>query len=75
MLPRHFCESFGGQACCHHAWISALRFRKPWPENVETAYAVEKIIRDADAVPATMAILHDRMTSFLSAADIDYPVT
>ncbi|WP_422468349.1 pseudouridine-5'-phosphate glycosidase [Endozoicomonas sp. ALC013] len=55
--------------------MSALRFRKPWPENVETAYAVEKIIRDADAVPNTMIILHDRITSFLTAADIDYPVT
>ncbi|MGI2028954.1 pseudouridine-5'-phosphate glycosidase [Endozoicomonas acroporae] len=51
-----------------------MRFRKPRPENVETAYAVEKIIRDADAVPATMAILYYRMTSFLSAADIDFPV-
>ena len=29
----------------------------PWPENVETAHAVEKIIRDAGAVPATTAIL------------------
>ncbi|MGO0306001.1 hypothetical protein ACTL6P_05195 [Endozoicomonas acroporae] len=43
---------------------------------------MEKIIRDADAdadadanaVPATMAILYYRMTSFLSAADIDFPV-
>ncbi len=28
----------------------------PWPENVATAHAVEKIIRDAGVVPVTTAI-------------------
>jgi pseudouridine-5'-phosphate glycosidase len=29
----------------------------PWPQNVETALAVEQIVRDAGAIPATIAIL------------------
>ena len=44
----------------------------PWPENVETAHAVEKIIRDAGAVPATTAILKGRLKAGLSDAEIDY---
>ncbi|WP_066014968.1 pseudouridine-5'-phosphate glycosidase [Endozoicomonas atrinae] len=44
----------------------------PWPENVETAHAVEKIIRDTGAVPATTAILKGRLKAGLSEAEIDY---
>lgn len=34
----------------------------PYPANVETALAVEAIIREAGAVPATIAILNGRLT-------------
>src|SRR5688572_21856340 len=30
----------------------------PHPQNVETARAVERVVRDAGAVPATIAVLH-----------------
>lgn len=33
----------------------------PYPQNVETAKAVEQIVRDQDAVPATIAILEGRL--------------
>ena len=44
----------------------------PYPKNVETAYNVEKIIRDAGAVPATIAILGGKITVGLSKEQIDY---
>ncbi len=33
----------------------------PWPQNVETARAVEAEVRDAGAVPATIAVLDGRL--------------
>ena len=33
----------------------------PWPQNVETALAVEQIVRDAGAIPATIAILEGKL--------------
>ena len=44
----------------------------PYPKNVETAYNVEKIIRDMGAVPATIAILGGKITVGLSTDEIDY---
>lgn len=44
----------------------------PYPQNVETALAVEKIIRDCGAVPATIAVLGGRLKAGLSAEEIDY---
>ncbi len=44
----------------------------PYPQNVETALAVEKIIRDQGAVPATIAILGGRLKAGLSAEEIEY---
>ena len=44
----------------------------PYPQNVETALNVEKIIRDAGAVPATIAIIGGRLKAGLSAEQIDY---
>lgn len=44
----------------------------PYPQNVETALNVEKIIRDNGAVPATIAILGGRLKAGLSEAEIDY---
>ena len=44
----------------------------PYPQNVETALAVEKIIRGDGAVPATIAVLGGRLKAGLSAEEIDY---
>jgi pseudouridine-5'-phosphate glycosidase len=44
----------------------------PYPQNVETALNVEKIIRDNGAVPATIAIIGGRLKAGLSAAEIEY---
>lgn len=44
----------------------------PYPKNVETAYNVEQIVRDAGAVPATIAILKGKVTVGLSKDEIDY---
>ncbi len=44
----------------------------PYPKNVETALAVEKIIRENGAVPATIAIIGGRLKAGLSADEIEY---
>ena len=44
----------------------------PYPQNVETALNVEKIIRENGAVPATIAILGGRLKAGLSPAEIEY---
>ncbi|WP_160670119.1 pseudouridine-5'-phosphate glycosidase [Clostridium sp. C8-1-8] len=44
----------------------------PYPQNVVTALAVEKIIRDNGAVPATIAILDGVLKVGLSEAEIDH---
>ncbi len=44
----------------------------PYPKNVETALAVEKIIRDNGAVPATIAIIGGRLKAGLSPEEIEY---
>ncbi len=44
----------------------------PYPQNVETAQNVERIIRENGAVPATIAILGGRLKVGLSAEEIDY---
>ena len=44
----------------------------PYPQNVETALNVEKIIRENGAVPATIAVIKGRLKAGLSAEEIDY---
>jgi len=44
----------------------------PYPQNVETALNVEKIIRDNGAIPATIAIIKGRLKAGLSADEIEY---
>ena len=44
----------------------------PYPQNVETALAVEQIIRDNGAVPATIAILNGRLKAGLTKEEIEY---
>lgn len=44
----------------------------PYPQNVETAIQVESIIRDAGAVPATIAIIGGRLKAGLTPEEIEY---
>ena len=44
----------------------------PYPQNVETALNVEKIIRDNGAVPATIAVIGGRLKAGLSPEEINY---
>ena len=44
----------------------------PYPQNVETALNVEKIVRDNGAVPATIAVIGGRLKAGLTAEEIDY---
>ena len=44
----------------------------PYPQNVETALAVERIIRDNGAVPATIAVIGGRLKAGLTAEEIEY---
>ncbi len=42
----------------------------PYPQNVETALLVEETVRQAGAVPATIAILNGRLKAGLTVAEI-----
>jgi len=44
----------------------------PYPQNVETAMNVERIVRENGAVPATIAIIGGRLKAGLSADGIEY---
>ncbi len=44
----------------------------PYPQNVETALNVEKIVRGNGAVPATIAIIKGKMTVGLTQEQIEY---
>lgn len=44
----------------------------PYPQNVETALAVEQIIRDNDAVPATIAVIGGRLKAGCTKDEIEY---
>ncbi len=44
----------------------------PYPQNVETARRVEQTVRDAGAVPATVAILKGRATVGVSADQLEH---
>ena len=44
----------------------------PYPQNVETALNVERIIREHGAVPATIAIIGGRLKAGLTAEEIEY---
>lgn len=47
----------------------------PYPQNVEMASDVERIIRDGGAVPATIAVLHGRPRIGLSQPDLELLAT
>ena len=44
----------------------------PYPQNVETALKVERIIRENGAVPATIAVIGGRLKAGLSPEEIEY---
>ena len=44
----------------------------PYPQNVETALNVERIIREAGAIPATIAIIKGKITVGLTPEEIEY---
>lgn len=44
----------------------------PWPKNAETAVAVEDVVRQNGAIPATIAIRNGKCLVGLSKEDIDY---
>ena len=44
----------------------------PYPQNVETAMNVERIIRENGAVPATIAIIKGRLKAGLTPDEIEY---
>ncbi|MBE6928203.1 MAG: pseudouridine-5'-phosphate glycosidase [Ruminococcaceae bacterium] len=44
----------------------------PYPQNVETALAVEQIIRENGAVPATIAVIGGRLKAGLTPEEIEY---
>ena len=44
----------------------------PYPQNVETALNVERIVRENGAVPATIAVIGGRLKAGLSPEEIEY---
>jgi pseudouridine-5'-phosphate glycosidase len=44
----------------------------PYPQNVETALKVEETIREAGAVPATIALIGGKLKAGLTADEIEY---
>lgn len=44
----------------------------PYPQNVETALNVEKIIRENGAIPATIGIINGELIAGLTKEEIDY---
>ena len=44
----------------------------PYPQNVETALAVEQIVRENGAVPATIAVIGGRLKAGLTPDEIEY---
>ncbi|MGI9090509.1 MAG: pseudouridine-5'-phosphate glycosidase, partial [Gemmatimonadaceae bacterium] len=43
----------------------------PYPQNVQTARDVEQVVREAGAVPATIAVLNGEMTVGLTARELE----
>ena len=44
----------------------------PWPQNAETAFAVEDVIRAHGAVPATIAVIGGRLKAGLTKDEIEH---
>lgn len=48
-----------------------LSYGMPYPENVETALSLEKVIRDNGAIPATMGIIEGRIKIGLTREEME----
>jgi len=44
----------------------------PYPQNMETALKVEQIVRDNEAIPATIALLNGKIKVGLNGSEIEY---
>lgn len=44
----------------------------PWPRNLETAQAVEKLVRESGAVPATVAVMDGKLIAGLSTDRLEF---
>lgn len=44
----------------------------PYPENIDTALSLEKIVRDTGAIPATMGIIHGRIKIGMTRAEMEF---
>jgi len=44
----------------------------PWPDNIETALAVEAVVREGGAVPASIAVLEGAVRVGLDRADLEH---
>ena len=44
----------------------------PWPANLETAQAMERVVRDAGALPATVALLSGEIRVGLTDAELEH---
>ncbi len=65
------------QALAEHKPVVALESTiishgMPWPQNAETAFAVEDVIRAHGAVPATIAVIGGRLKAGLEKQEIEY---
>ena len=47
----------------------------PYPENRDTAIKLEQIIRDAGAIPATIAVLHGKIKVGLNSDELEFLAT
>ncbi|MGE5678628.1 MAG: pseudouridine-5'-phosphate glycosidase [Pseudomonadota bacterium] len=44
----------------------------PYPENIDTALSLEKIVRDTGAIPATMGIINGRIKIGMTRAEMEF---
>ena len=61
----------------HHEPVVALESTiishgMPYPQNLETAERVERIVRDSGAIPATIAILEGKLKAGLTSEQLKY---
>lgn len=65
-------EALGRRAPVVALETTILSHGMPYPQNVETALEVERIVRAEGAVPATIAVIGGRIRAGLSSDEIEY---
>ncbi len=75
MLPLVYSPEVDAALKAGHAVVALestiITHGMPWPQNVETARAVEAAVRDGGAVPATMAVMGGRIHIGLTDAELE----